>query len=168
MAVPQNKQELLSAIEDSYAKLEKDLDLVPLEWEDDFEIEGHVAETFISVKNLVSYLIGWGELVLKWHRNEANGIAIDFPETDFKWNELGKLAQKFYQDYETYSYSELLTKLDEVVHEIIQIVMHYDTHDLYEVTWYNQWTRGRMIQFNTASPYKNARSRLRKWLKQKA
>ncbi|EQB9714967.1 ClbS/DfsB family four-helix bundle protein, partial [Yersinia enterocolitica] len=30
-----------------------------------------------------------------------------------------------------------------------------------------KWTMGRMIQFNTASPYANARGRLRKWLKTK-
>jgi hypothetical protein len=38
---------------------------------------------------------------------------------------------------------------------------------LYGVTWYEKWTLGRMIQFNTASPYQNAVGRIRKWKKEK-
>ncbi|WP_218665788.1 ClbS/DfsB family four-helix bundle protein, partial [Acinetobacter sp. Colony158] len=37
--------------------------------------------------------------------------------------------------------------------------------ELYEKSWYNQWTMGRMIQLNTASPYLNAKNRVSKWLK---
>jgi hypothetical protein len=33
---------------------------------------------------------------------------------------------------------------------------------LYGRGWYETWTMGRMIQFNTSSPYANARGRLRK------
>ncbi|MNK06664.1 hypothetical protein D3C87_245630 [compost metagenome] len=43
----------------------------------------------------------------------------------------------------------------------------YKWNELYETTWYEKWTMGRMIQFNTASPYNNARGRIRKWKKQK-
>ncbi|HAE68662.1 MAG TPA: hypothetical protein DCG77_15990, partial [Sphingobacterium sp.] len=38
---------------------------------------------------------------------------------------------------------------------------------LYGVSWYEKWTLGRMIQFNTASPYQNAVGRIRKWKKEK-
>ena len=38
-------------------------------------------------------------------------------------------------------------------------------NDLYGRLWYGKWTMGRMIQFNTSSPYTHARGRLRKWLK---
>ena len=35
--------------------------------------------------------------------------------------------------------------------------------DLYEIPWYDKWPKGKMIQLNTSSPYKNARTRVRKW-----
>jgi len=54
----------------------------------------------MNVHNLVSYLIGWNHLVLKWIDLDAKVAAINFPETGFRWNELGALAQKFYSDYE--------------------------------------------------------------------
>ncbi|EPE9290931.1 ClbS/DfsB family four-helix bundle protein, partial [Escherichia coli] len=36
---------------------------------------------------------------------------------------------------------------------------------LYGRPWYTKWTMGRMISFNTSSPYANANGRLRKWAK---
>lgn len=38
--------------------------------------------------------------------------------------------------------------------------------ELYGANWYEKYTAGRMIQFNTASPYKNARSGIRAWLRE--
>ncbi|MFX4153989.1 ClbS/DfsB family four-helix bundle protein [Aliarcobacter butzleri] len=63
----------------------------------------------------------------------VNKEEVDFPETGYKWNQLGKLAQKFYEDY--------------------------------KISWHEKWTLGRMIQFNTSSPYANAKARIRKWKK---
>ena len=37
--------------------------------------------------------------------------------------------------------------------------------ELYGKPWYDKWPKGRMIQFNSSSPYANARGRIRKWLK---
>ena len=42
-----------------------------------------------------------------------------------------------------------------------------DNDDLYGKPWYEAYTLGRMIQFNTASPFDNARKRLRRWKKEK-
>jgi hypothetical protein len=59
----------------------------------------------------------------------------------------------------------LLEKLDQTVKDILLIIDKKTNNELYEVTWYDKWTRGRMIQFNTSSPYNNARGRIRKWRK---
>ncbi|WP_062053136.1 ClbS/DfsB family four-helix bundle protein [Aquimarina longa] len=165
MAVPKNKEELIFSIKDSYSKLKKDLDTIPVRFSTLKEMEGHAKGTKMSVCNLVSYLIGWGELVLKWNRGKINGKEVDFPETGYKWNELGKLAQKFYLDYEKLEYKALLTKLEHTVHTIIALVESIENSDLYEQPWYDKWPIGKMIQLNTSSPYKNARSRIRKWKK---
>ena len=163
MAVPKDKLELIFEIENNYSKLKKDLETIPIELTKEKELEGHAKGTQISVSNLVSYLIGWGELVLKWSRKKENGEIADFPETGYKWNELGKLAQKFYSDYENLDYSDLLDKLDRTVEEIQKLVENNKNKELYETPWYDKWTKGKMIQLNTSSPYKNARSKVRKW-----
>ena len=166
MAIPKNKEELIFAIESSYAKLKQDLETVPAELVLKKELEGHAKNTKMSVSNLVAYLIGWGELVLKWNLKKQRGEPVDFPETGYKWNELGKLAQKFYSDYEHLNYASLLIKLESTKNEILELVKQTNDKDLYERPWYQKWTQGKMIQLNTSSPYKNARSRVRKWKRQ--
>lgn len=167
MAVPTTKEELLNAIHTNYQKLRKELETIPVELTEAKELEGHAKGTMMSVNNLMAYLIGWGELVLKWNRKKDNGETVDFPETGYKWNELGKLAQKFYTDYKDEDYSVLLQKLDITVDHIVILINGKSNEALYERSWYEKWTLGRMIQFNTASPYNNARGRIRKWKKSK-
>lgn len=55
-------------------------------------------------------------------------------------------------------FNSLIIKLDKTVETILLL-------KLYEVTWYEKWTLGRMIQFNTSSAYLNAKNRIRKWKK---
>ena len=165
MAVPQNKQELISAINLNIEKLLKELNSIPADLAEEKTMDGHVKGTQMSVCNLVAYLLGWNRLVLKWLEKDAARQVIDFPESGFKWNELGKLAQKFYSDYEGLEFSSLLKKLTDAKKKIVQIIENKNNHELYEQAWHAQWSMGRMIQFNTSSPYSNARIRLRKWLK---
>jgi len=168
MAVPQSKTELLSAIEVSFDKLMTDLRAVPLDLADDCGLDGHAAGTRMSIANLVSYLIGWNELVLKWLDRDKAGLAVDFPETGFKWSELGRLAQRFYRDYEALPYPALLQRLEAAKERIVSEIESRSDDTLYGRDWLDgKWTMGRMIQFNTSSPYANARARLRKRLRAK-
>ncbi|ELM3645858.1 ClbS/DfsB family four-helix bundle protein, partial [Aeromonas salmonicida subsp. salmonicida] len=104
-------------------------------------------------------------LAIKWIERDTAGLPVDFPETGFKWNELGRLAQKFYRDYEGLAYPALLTRLMAAKARIVELIVTRGDDELYGRPWYEQWTLGRMIQFNSASPYHNANGRLRKWLK---
>lgn len=168
MAVPKNKNELLEAIDLTFEKLLEELGEVPLSLVDEVSLEGHANGTQMSVANLVAYLFGWNELVLKWMDRDAAGKPIDYPDTGFKGNELGKLAEKFYRDYEDVRYPQLLDRLRIAEARIVSFIESIDNAALYERPWYEKWTMGRMIQFNTSSPYANARGRLRKWLKTKS
>ena len=167
MAVPTTREELQKAIEMNYNKLKKELDTIPEELWEAKELEGHSKGTLMSIHNLVAYLAGWGQLVLKWNCKKDRGEAVDFPETGYKWNELGKLAQKFYEDYKDDDVKALTETLDATVKEILKLIESKSNTALYAVSWYDKWTQGRMIQFNTASPYANARARIRKWKKEK-
>lgn len=165
MAVPTTKKELQKAILLNYEKLKNDLLNIQPDLTSIRNLEGHSKGTMMSVNDLVSYLTGWGELVLKWNRKKDNNEAVEFPDVGYKWNELGKLAQRFYKDYESYDYPTLLEKLDKTVREILLLIDGKTNSELYGIAWYEKWTRGRMIQFNTSSPYNNARIRIRKWKK---
>lgn len=165
MAVPQNKSELLAAIHKTYAALAKELAAIPPERTSDKTLEGHAKGTMMSVHDLMAYLLGWNLLVLKWLERDRAQQPIDFPETGYKWNELGRLAQKFYADHEALSFPDLLAALDRAKSDIVAAIEAEDDASLYGRAWYEKWTLGRMIQFNTSSPYTNARGRLSKWRK---
>lgn len=167
MAVPNDKDELLAAIDGSFVRLMRTLNDVPNDLFFERSLQGHAKATQMSVANLVAYLLGWNELVLKWLRKDAAGEPIDFPETGYKWNELGALAQKFYRDYETLPYLALIERFGLARAEIGRFIDRADNASLYGRARYGKWTMGRMIQLNTSSPYDNARARIRKWLKTK-
>ncbi|WP_406625322.1 ClbS/DfsB family four-helix bundle protein [Acidovorax sp. SDU_ACID1] len=168
MAVPQSKAELLHTIDTQFGKLKEALHAIPPEQVYTPGMEGHAKGTQMSPANLVAYLLGWNELVLKWLQRDADGQSIDFPETGFKWNELGRLAQKFYRDYEVLPWPQLLDRLTAAKAAIVARIEASDDAALYGRPWYGKWTQGRMIQFNTASPYANVRNRLRAWRKGQA
>ena len=167
MAIPKDKDELLKAILDNYKKLITELSSIPIELTTSKELEGHSKNTLMSIKDLVAYLVGWGQLVLKWNDNKNKGLEVDFPETGFKWNELGQLAQKFYSDFEDESFKTLLVKLDKTTNDILKLIESKTNRELYETSWYDKWPFGRMIQLNTSSPFKNAKDRIRKWKRTK-
>lgn len=134
MAVPTNKVELIKAINVNYSKLKKELSNIPDELTSIQELDGHSEGTLMSINNLV----GWGELVLKWNKRKEKNETIDFPETRFKWNELGKLAQKFYKYYQNDGILTLTEKLDKTVEQILSLIENKTNEDLYETSWYEK------------------------------
>lgn len=167
MAVPGSKAELLSAIATSFDKLMQDCERVPPERARELSMAGHVAGSVMSPADLIGYLIGWNELVLKWLDRDDRGETVDFPETGFQWNQLGALTQKFYRDHHALDWPELLLRLSRAQAGLMRAVAARSEDELYGRPWYGKWTKGRMIQFNSASPYANARGRLRRWLKER-
>ncbi len=165
MSIPKDREELLIAIKENYSTLKKELNDIPQTLIAEKTLNGHAKGTFMNMSNLVAYLIGWGELVIKWEAKSKRGEAIDFPETNYKWTELGALAQKIYGDYEKYDYDDLLIKLDETVNRLIYLIEKYSNEKPYGIEWYKKYSFGRMIQLNSSSPYKNAKIRIRRWKK---
>ncbi|GIU18451.1 ClbS/DfsB family four-helix bundle protein [Shewanella sp. MBTL60-007] len=162
-SVPRNKDELELAINSIFPKLMADYRLIPECKACKPGVEGNVKGTVISVSDTVAYLIGWGKLVLKWHHLRSQNQHVDFPETGYKWNQLGSLAESFHEEYRDWKYDDLLIELESTVNEILLLISSLSDHELYGVEWYEQWTLGRMIQFNTSSPMKNMRTKVRRF-----
>jgi hypothetical protein len=166
MPIPTSKSELLDAIAQRFAKLDVALEAVPIARALDKTMDGHAKDTMMSPNNLVSYLIGWNSLVLKWLELDQAGKTIQFPERGYQWNQLGALAQKFYDDHAGLGFEDNRFHLSALKSRIMDEVSKRSDETLYGAPWHGKWTMGRMIQLNTSSPYENARGRIRKWLKQ--
>lgn len=171
-SIAKNKAELIKIIQTTYQKLRPEFADLPKAAIRELSMEGQIKGTKMSIHNLLSYLVGWGNLMLKWNRIYTNENRIpDLPDTGYNMNDWGKLAQRFYQDYAAEDFEKLLKHYDQVVAKILTMLEKIDDQELYGVDWYvtkssaKGYSFGRMIQLNTASPYKNAYSRIRKWKK---
>ncbi|NHW59313.1 ClbS/DfsB family four-helix bundle protein, partial [Escherichia coli] len=77
--------------------------------------------------------------------SDAKGLPVDFPDTGYKWNQLGLLAQKFYSDYSELNYDSLVAELQTTKNEIVKLINERTDDILYGKPWYTKWTMGRMI-----------------------
>lgn len=166
-SISKNKEELAQAIKIAFDKLFADYSDIPNKYSRETSVEGNIKGTVISVCDTVSYLIGWGKLVLKWYELRARNLEVDFPEVGYKWNELGQLANHFHLQYQDWSYEKLLLEFQSTTEQILQLIDSLSNDELYAHHWYKTYTLGRMIQFNTSSPMKNVRTKVRKFKKQR-
>lgn len=97
MSVPQTKAELLLAIDKNFSKLISYLKAIPPEITSDNSMDGHAKGTEMSVRDLVSYLIGWNALVVKWITSDAKGLPVDFRKLAINGISLAFLLKNFTQ-----------------------------------------------------------------------
>ncbi len=164
-SVPKNKEELQKSISVAFKKILADYSTIPPEISREIGVIGNVKGTEISVSDTISYLIGWGKLVLKWYDLKSKNQPVDFPETGYKWNELGQLAQHFHSKYHDWFYDKLIKEFTATTDRILILVESLDNQKLYGETWFEKYTLGKMIQFNTSSPMVNMLSKVRKFKK---
>jgi len=164
-SVPKNKIELQKAVILAFDKILADYSSIPTEMSRKIGVTGNVKGTEISVSDTIAYLIGWGKLVLKWYALKSKNEAVNFPETGFKWNELGQLAQFFHSQYHEWSYENLLTEFKVTITNILLLIESLDNKKLYDESWYEHYTLAKMIQFNTSSAMINMRAKVIKFKK---
>ncbi|MCG8312922.1 MAG: ClbS/DfsB family four-helix bundle protein [Pseudomonadales bacterium] len=165
-SIPKNKDELVQAIQEALDKLLIEYADIPEKYSREIGVEGNIKNTEISICDTIAYLIGWGKLVLKWYERKSKNLQVDFPETGYKWNELGQLAGHFHSQYQSWSYEKLLLELQATTEKILRLIDSLSNEELYAKNWYEKYSLGRMIQFNTSSPMKNMRTKIRKFKKQ--
>ncbi|OUR62338.1 hypothetical protein A9Q74_05660 [Colwellia sp. 39_35_sub15_T18] len=164
-SVPKNKIELQKAITLAFDKVLADYLSIPAEMSRKIGVTGNVKGTEISVNDTIAYLIGWGELVIKWYALKSKGEPVNFPETGYKWNELGQLVQSFHSQYHQWTYEKLLMEFKVTIANILLLVESLDNKKLYDESWYEHYTLAKMIQFNTSSAMINMRAKVIKFKK---
>ena len=162
-----NKLELVEAIKNN-------ADLFIKEYSDieESSINIVVDEIGYTPFQMLSFCIGWMDLVLSWEDEEQKGIQETSLATEWKWNDLGWLYQSFYNKYNNYSLNELINTFNQKVKSIIDLVNNLSVEELFEEGKRN-WakTNGkefsvcRLIHLNTIANFKEFRGKIRKWKK---
>ncbi|MFZ4927794.1 ClbS/DfsB family four-helix bundle protein [Chryseobacterium sp. Mn2064] len=121
----------------------------------------------------LSYQIGWTNLLLQWESDEKKGIDVKTPTPDYKWNNLKGLYESFYTQYSSFTIAQQRALLKKQVNEIIEWIESLDHETLFlpeQRKWATtpaKWPVWKWIHINTVAPFKNFRTPLRKWKKEK-
>ena len=157
--------ELLSNLNLAYEKLDGEFDTVETEYERDCGIEGNV-----SCCDIVAYQIGWGSLLVGWEKLELAGKTPEMPAPGFKWNQLGELANSFYEEQSKKSLQQLrneFSELRQVLTNWINSLSELELFQLKQRRWAGEkWPLVKWIQVNTIAPYRSARTKVRRWKKE--
>ncbi len=88
------------------------------------------------------------------------------PAPGYSWNQLGKLAQSFYNQYANWPIKELCKEFSKTLHNIVIWINNQTPETLFhpgQRRWAgNKWPLVKWIQVNTIAPYQSARRTLRK------
>ena len=161
-----DKQTLLDTIEERYAKFRAEFTDIPEE-KRELLVEG-VDKT---PSEMLSYQLGWLNLLLSWDRDEVAGIEVETPAPGYKWNNLGGLYQSFYEHYGQQSLQDQLAALDLLVKELWTWIETLSQSELFDAgvrrwaTTKAQWPLWKWIHINSVAPFTNFRPKIRKWKK---
>ena len=120
---------------------------------------------------MLSYQLGWLNLLLSWDRNEVAGIEVETLAPGYKWNNLGGLYQSFYKKYGQQSLQDQLAALDLLVKELWTWIETLSQSELFDAgvrrwaTTKTQWPLWKWIHINSVAPFTNFRPKIRKWKK---
>ena len=121
---------------------------------------------------MISYQLGWMNLILDWENQEQQGIIVITPTSKYKWNNLGCLYESFYREYDKYALKELCIMFIEAEEQIIELINSYTDVELFQQggrKWSSStpsnWAIWKWIHINTVSPFKSFRTKIRKWKK---
>ncbi|MDU4962480.1 MAG: ClbS/DfsB family four-helix bundle protein [Sporomusaceae bacterium] len=161
-----DKQALLFEIEKTYRLFDKEFDAVAEESK-----ALRIEEVDKTPQEMLAYQLGWLRLVLSWEQDEAEGRQVITPSPDYKWNQLGRLYQHFYDQYSNRPLQELRSLLRETVAQWQEWISKLTEDELFQpnrrkwtVTSAN-WPLWKWIHINSVAPFRNFRTKIRKWKK---
>lgn len=124
---------------------------------------------------MISYQLGWLDLVMEWDRDEAAGERVVTPSKNYQWNALGGLYRHFYDQYASHSLSQLEDEFKQEVSTFIKWLGKFSEDELFVPggrKWASStpsnWPIWKWVHINTVAPFKSFRTKIRKWKRLRA
>lgn len=167
MNLYENKQALLGEIAKQAALFIAEFSTIP-EQDKDLVVDG-VDRT---PAQMIAYQLGWMNLLLEWEKQEQQGVVVQTPSADYKWNNLGGLYQGFYATYQDETLEGLISMFTASLGKIEALVESLSHQELFEpggrqwaASTPANWPVYKWIHINTVAPFKTFRVKIRKWKK---
>ena len=162
------KKELLAEIRSERAQLMDLLDSTPRR---KLTVAG-INSAGWSIKDVLTHLLDWEIRTVDWYVLGATGKTPQMPGDGFKWNQLPALNDKIYRKHQRKSVKKVLEEFDAAHQATLKLIESLNDKQLTTIGHFNwtgkSWTVSDYLRGNTASHYKWARTKIRKWLKKLA
>jgi hypothetical protein len=163
MPRPTNKAQLLSAMQQEHAALDKSLEsLTP-------DQLTHVSKTTKwSIKDVLAHLMAWEQMCLGWHKAGLRGIVPPLPAAGYNWAQIPALNQEILARYRNCSLAEVQKQYHASYRQMLKTVQGIEEANLFTPGRY-AWTGKNALAAYfigaTSSHYAWARKEVRKCLK---
>ena len=119
---------------------------------------------------MIAYQLGWLNLVLDWEAREQQGLVVQTPSEDFKWNNLGGLYKQFYDTYQDLTLAQLAAEYNAAVDRVVVFVNSLPEDELFEpggrkwaASTPANWPVWKWVHINTVAPFQTFKAKIRKW-----
>jgi hypothetical protein len=160
-----NKTDLLAEISTERTKLEHLLESLS----DRQLTQRGRNESDWAIKDVLTHLIDWESRGNGWYESGKRGEEVAVPAKGFGWNETKKLNEQIFKRHRRKSLTTVRSEFVVVHRATIQLIKRLSDAELTELNYYawtgKSWTLSDYFRANTASHYKWATKKIRKWLR---
>ena len=123
-----------------------------------------------AIKDVLTHLVDWESRFQNWYLLGKSGETPAVPDTEFTWGQVRSLNDKIFRSHRQKSLLQVLSELASVHKTTIQLIGQMSNAELTKPGYYEwtgkSWVLSDYARANTASHYRWARKKIKKWLNQ--
>ncbi|MHA2143097.1 MAG: ClbS/DfsB family four-helix bundle protein [Candidatus Thorarchaeota archaeon] len=157
------KEKIIESIHTERRRLEKNLASLS---DEEMLIPSVIAEW--SVKDIMAHLFDWEQRFLGWYEAGLRGEVPETPAPGLKWSQLRILNQQVFEKHQNRTLADVKAEFQSSYERLLNTVNGIPEEDMYEVgrfAWTGNGNIAGFILANSASHYRWAKTRIRKWMK---
>ena len=125
-----------------------------------------------SIKDVLTHLFDWEDRLIDWYEQGKTDSQPSLPGEGYKWSDIRKLNEQIRRKHQRKSVATVLERFAEVHDRTLQAIDGMNDGELTTIGHYpwtgKSWTLSDYLRANTASHYKWATVKIRKWLNAEA
>lgn len=174
MTRPTNKEEIQSAAEESFDKLQKIVSSIPkemLEIPFSFDLNkekgGHWKRDK-NIKDVIVHLYEWQQLLITWVVSNTKGESKPFLPIQYNWKTYGKMNYKILEKHQNTELDTALSMLNDSHIEVLNLLERFNNKELFtknHYKWVGGSTLGSYFISTTSSHYTWANQKIKKFSK---
>lgn len=159
-----SKKELLAEINDERSRLMELVDTIAPQT----ITKPGINQARWSIKDVMTHLLDWERRVVHWCELGKQGKTPETPGEGFNWSQLPELNAQIQRKHRRKSVKRVLAEFEQAHEETLALIRTLNNRQLTTVGYYSwtgkSWTVSDYLRGNTASHYRWARNKIRKWL----